>query len=126
MLFSVVTLGELLPAVLFGGSSALVLLVTLLGLLISYGTKLIVSYLIGKLILGRLAPRVAEQAIWPLMLGIVLYVIITSIPCLGDVIGFIVALIGLGAIWLLIRQGRSASEEVSEETVVGSPPLEEE
>jgi hypothetical protein len=118
VLFAVVTLGELLATVLLGGTSAFVLLVTLLGLLISYGTKLIVSYLVGKLILGRLAPRVAERAIWPLMLGIVLYVVITSIPCLGDVIGFIVALISLGAIWLLIRQGRSTPEEASAEAPI--------
>ncbi len=114
MLLAVVTLGKLLTTVLLGGTSALVLLVTLIKLLISYGTKLIVSYLIGKLILGRLTPRVAERAIWPLMLGIVLYVVVTSIPCLGDVIGFIVVLIGLGAIWLLIRQSRSTPEEIAE------------
>jgi cytoskeletal protein CcmA (bactofilin family) len=114
-LFSVVTLGELLTTALLGGTSALVLLATLIKLIISYGTKLIVSYLIGKLILGRLAPRVAERAIWPLMLGIVLYVAVTSIPCLGDVIGFIVVLIGLGTIWLLIRQSRSAPGEIVEE-----------
>ncbi|MBN1815418.1 MAG: hypothetical protein JXA14_26535 [Anaerolineae bacterium] len=126
VLFAVVTLGELLPTVLFGGASALVLLVTLLALITSYGTKLIVSYLVGKLILGRLAPQVAERAIWPLMLGIVLYVMITSIPCLGDVIGFIVALIGLGAIWLLIRQGRHGPEEISEEPPVEAPPPAEE
>jgi hypothetical protein len=126
VLFSVVTLGKLFAAILFGGSSALVLLVTLLGLLISYGTKLIVSYLIGKLILRRLVPRVAERTIWPLTLGIVLYVLVTSIPCLGDVIGFIVILVGLGAIWLLIRQSRSAPEEIFEEAPVEMPPLAEE
>jgi hypothetical protein len=113
VLFAVVTLGELLSTVVFGGTSAFVLLVTLLALIVSYGTKLIVSYLVGTLILGRLAPKVAARPIWPLLLGIVLYVIFTSIPCLGDVIGFIVALIGLGAIWLLIRQERSTPEEAS-------------
>jgi hypothetical protein len=130
MLFAVVTLGRLLTTVLFGGTSALVLLVTLLGLIISYGTKLIVAYLIGRLILERLAPQITEQAIWPLMLGIVLYVVIASIPCLGDVIGFLVTLIGLGAIWLLIRQGRSAPEyipeEASMEATTEAPPLTEE
>lgn len=118
VLLAVVTLGELLTTVIFGGASALVLLVTLLGLIISYGTKLIVSYLIGKLILGWIMPRVTEQAIWPLMLGIVLYGIITSIPCLGHAIGFLVALIGLGAIWLLIQQARSAPQGISKETSV--------
>jgi hypothetical protein len=129
VLLAVVTLGELLTPILLGGTSALVLLVTLLGLLISYGTKLIVSYLVGKLILGRIAPQAAERAIWPLMLGIMLYAIATSVPCLGDVIGFIVVLIGLGAIWLLIRQSRSAPEGISGEApaeiVVETPPLAE-
>jgi hypothetical protein len=126
VLIAVVTLGELLTPILFGGISALILLVTLLALIISYGTKLIVSYLVGKLILGWVAPRTAERAIWPLMLGIVLYVIVTSIPCLGHVIGLIVALIGLGAIWLLIRQSRSTPEEASEEAPVEAPPSAEE
>jgi hypothetical protein len=45
------------------------------------------------------------------------------------VIGFIVVLIGLGAIWLLIRQSRSAPEGISGEApaeiVVETPPLAE-
>ena len=68
-------------------------------LLVLYGSKAIVAYLIGSLILDRW-PRVARYRILPLLLGVVLFVLLRSIPILGWVIGVVVTLVGLGAVWL--------------------------
>lgn len=84
-------------------------------LIVSAGEAEINGTVNGDLIMFVSQAEINGRTIWPLVLGIVLYGIITSIPCLGHVIGFIVALTGLGAIWLLIRQGRSAPKPVPEE-----------
>jgi len=73
-------------------------------LLISYGSKLVVAFWGGKWILSKLAPQAAESKIWPLVLGVVLYVLLRAIPVLGWVIGVIVTLLGLGAMWLVFRE----------------------
>ncbi|MFL7790851.1 MAG: hypothetical protein AB8I69_01825, partial [Anaerolineae bacterium] len=121
LLLIAVTFGELSAAVIFSGVSALVLVVTLFSLTISFGTKLIVAHLVGKLILKRLVPGATEKVFWPLLLGIVLYMLVRSIPCVGEIIWVITTLIGLGALWLLFRQQRSApGEEVVEEAALAA------
>jgi len=107
ILLGVVTLGRL-SFVTFGvGFSGLSLALTLFWLMVAYGSKLVVICLVGKSLLRRLAPRYADRAIWPLLLGILLYVLLRSIPLLGWLLGVIVTLIGMGAMWLLFRQRHS-------------------
>jgi hypothetical protein len=123
LLLAAVTLGELSAAVIFGGASALVLVVTLFALTISYGTKLVVAYLIGTPIVKRLAPGSSERVFWPLLLGIVLYLLVRSVPCVGEIAWVIATLVGLGALWLLFRQRRSAPEPADAATEM--PTIEE-
>jgi cytoskeletal protein CcmA (bactofilin family) len=82
------------------GYSSLVLAFSAFALVVFYGSKVIVADLAGTLILERLAPRAAKYKLLPLVLGLVLYVLLRSIPALGWVIGVIVTLLGLGAVWL--------------------------
>ena len=110
ILMSVVTLGGLALTVFGVGFSGLALVFALFSLSVAYGSKLIVAYLVGKLILQRLAFAHADKAIWSLVLGIVLYVLVRSIPGLGWLIGAVMTLAGLGAMWLLFRQQRRAPE----------------
>jgi len=107
MLLIVVTLGELSFAALGLGFFGLGLAFILFWLIVAYGSKLVVLCLVGKSLLRRIAPRSAETAIWPLLLGIVLYIPVRSIPVLGWLVGIVVTLIGMGALWLLFRQQRS-------------------
>ena len=78
-----------------------------------YASKLVVSYLVGTLILERLAPK-ASHRFWPLLLGIVLYTLVRSIPILGLVVGLVVTFLGLGAAWLAYARGRARAEELEE------------
>jgi cytoskeletal protein CcmA (bactofilin family) len=110
ILMSVVTLGGLALTVFGVGFSGLALVFALFSLSVAYGSKLIVAYLVGKLILQRLAFAHADKAIWSLVLGIVLYILVRAVPGLGWLIGAIMTLAGLGAMWLLFRQQRRAPE----------------
>ena len=60
----------------------------LFGLVMVYVTaavlvsKVVVSYLGGQLILKRIKPEWAKSRIWPLLLGLVIFAILTAIPLL--------------------------------------------
>lgn len=41
---------------------------------------------------------------WPLLVGVLLYVVLAGIPYLGFVVSVLVTLLGLGAMWLSLRQ----------------------
>lgn len=69
-------------------------------LFVTFISKIIVTYLVGLLILQRFYPRAAAYRIWPLMLGLLLYVIICAIPYLGWAVGLIITFMGLGAVWM--------------------------
>ena len=91
------------------GYPTLILAHSLFVLTVLYGTKVIVADLVGTLILKRLAPKSLDTArgILPLLLGLVLYVLVRSIPFLGLVVEVVVTVFGLGALWLALRQAPS-------------------
>jgi cytoskeletal protein CcmA (bactofilin family) len=107
VLLIVVALGELSFAALGLGFFGLGLALILFWLILAYGSKLVVLCLVGQSLLQRIAPRSAETVIWPLLLGIVLYIPVRSIPVLGWLVGIVVTLIGMGALWLLFRRRHS-------------------
>jgi len=69
---------------------------------IAYISKVIVAFLIGGLLLKRFAPRLAQSNLWQLLLGVLLYALLASIPYLGWVISIVATFVGLGALWALI------------------------
>ncbi len=102
--FGVITLGELSRVILTVGFTSLGLIMAGFGLLVSYGSKLVVSYLVGKLLMRWLAPKYEDQPIWSMLIGIFLYTFLRAIPLgFGLVIGICVTLVGIGAIWLTYR-----------------------
>ena len=66
----------------------------------NYGSKLVVSFLVGRWLVGKIAPQAAGSKVWPLLVGVVLYVFLSAIPFLGWLIGLVVTLVGMGAMWL--------------------------
>jgi hypothetical protein len=100
----VLTLWEL-TLLLWGiGYPGLILVVSSFALIVLYGSKTIVAALVGELILKRVAPSSLEYRIVPLLLGLVLYVALRSIPIVGPAIEVIVTIFGLGAAWLALRR----------------------
>jgi hypothetical protein len=68
-----------------------------------YITKIAFSYLIGWLILKRTAPKWVDKAMGliPLLIGLVIFVLVRSIPFLGGLFSLLVTVFGLGAMWML-------------------------
>jgi len=102
--FGVITLGELAWVILTVGFLSLGIIMTGFGLLLSYGSKLVVAYIVGKLLIKWLAPNYQDKPIWSMLLGVFIYTFLRAIPFgFGFVIGVIVTLVGIGVIWLTYR-----------------------
>ncbi len=107
-----VTLWEL-AALFWGvGFGLLLLVISLAALAIFFGSKIVVAYTALALLLERFAPRAAGRRYLILLLGLILYILLRSIPHLGWVIEIIVIVLGTGAIWLALRR---ENEEVQTE-----------
>jgi hypothetical protein len=119
-------LGLILGVLKLGGLLALVIILgfmVLFGLVIVYViaavfiSKVVVSYLGGRLILARLKPDWAQSRIWPLALGLVIFAILTALPLfVGQFINLVLIVLGLGALWMAgsdwIRHKSSKAEDI--------------
>lgn len=112
VIFGFLTLGSVSGTIIWLGILALIGLTILFVLVTSYLTKIVVGELIGKWILNRTNPALAEHRVWPMVIGVVLLVLIIGLfrfPLLplgffGWLINFLVILCGLGALWLWGRE----------------------
>jgi hypothetical protein len=69
---------------------------------VGYITKVVVSFLVGRMILGRIREPWGAGRVWPLVVGVVIFALVRAIPILGWFIGLFVTLFGLGALWLMV------------------------
>jgi cytoskeletal protein CcmA (bactofilin family) len=104
LIFGALTLSGLSVTVAFLGLLGIFVLVFGFTLAMAYVAQIIVSVLGGKLILEKVKPEWAEHKVWPLVLGVVLFALLTSIPVLGALVGLVVVLMGLGALWIFGRE----------------------
>jgi len=98
----------------WAGLGLLMTLFTLFLAATTFLSKTIVAYLVGAFILSRVASGVLQYRILPLLLGLLLYVPLASIPYMGFVFGLVVTLLGLGSIWLTRKQVSRPVEAVVE------------
>lgn len=104
ILLGLVTLGGLLRSTAAVGAFTTFGLVLAFLIATSYVSKILVSYLGGRMILTRLNPAWKDSRFWPLIVGLVIFVILAAIPYLGWLINFVVILFGLGALVLFINE----------------------
>lgn len=97
------TLGSLTGAVLSLGGSGVISLVVAFGLVVTYLAKIVVSYLIGAFVLKLINPEIIAKPIWSLLLGIVILTILLAIPFLSWFFDLVIAILGLGTLFLLWR-----------------------
>ncbi|MGB0385552.1 MAG: polymer-forming cytoskeletal protein [Ardenticatenaceae bacterium] len=102
---AIATFGGLAGTVMGVGFGSLFAGSAIFQLLISYGSKLVVAFLIGQLILQRIAPQQAKPKRWNLIVGVLIYLLLSGLPFIGWLIARIATLIGIGAMWLLYRDG---------------------
>jgi hypothetical protein len=104
ILFGVLTLGGLSGTIVWVGIFVIFTLILGFVLVTSFLTKIIVGWLGGKLILGRIKPELAEHKVWPMVIGVIIIALLVALPYIGWLLGLLVMLIGLGAIWLWTRE----------------------
>jgi len=111
LLFGVLTLGGLSGTVVGLGILSLFALVVGFVLVTSFVAKIVFGQALGRWILARTNPSLAEHRFWPMVIGVVITVAIIAllsfplIPTfLGWLLNFAVILFGLGALWLWGRE----------------------
>ncbi len=113
LFFFSLTLSDLGISWLAVGYLSLGLAFTIFLIFVMYISKAIVAYLIGKLILNRLAPQSMRYRALPLLLGTFIYVLVIAFPILGWVFGIIATLLGTGAVWMTVRERRIIVEDTT-------------
>jgi cytoskeletal protein CcmA (bactofilin family) len=98
IVFGLVTLGGLIPAIVSIGVLTDAVLVVAFLISVFYLAPVVVSFLGGRMLLGRFQPERAAGRVLPLVVGVLLYVILRAIPILGAVVALLVVLLGLGAL----------------------------
>ena len=91
------------------GIAAVVLAFSAFALFVLYSTKVIVAYLTGFAILKPIAPQANEHKIVPFMIGLLIYILVVSIPILGFALRIIVTGIGLGVAWVYLLDRRETA-----------------
>jgi cytoskeletal protein CcmA (bactofilin family) len=84
-------------------------------------SKILLAYLVGSFLLGRVPEKTWGRRFWMLLLGLVIVVLVLAIPTLGWVIAVLAMLFGLGAMYLYLRnqwQRRSSAEALQSTPVV--------
>ena len=100
IIFGLVTLGELAGRFAVLGGIVMSTAGFGFGLTWAYVTKIIIGLLLGQLLFRLFKSPAAEHRWWPMLLGVLVFVIIAAVPLLGWLAKLVAALLGLGAIWL--------------------------
>ncbi len=97
VLLAFITLGGLSGLFFWSGTAVILTYLIVFGMMVALGSKVIVSFLVGKWILSQF---VKDQPVNPyasLLLGVVIYTLLRAIPFFGGVLALVVTAFGLGA-----------------------------
>lgn len=111
LIIGFLTIGGLGGITIALGLSGLATVFSLFSLAISHISKVIVAYLVGQWLFGKLAPN-QSNAIWPLIIGVLVYAILRAIPFVGVFFGIAAAILGIGAMWLVFREKTTRTTQV--------------
>lgn len=106
-LTGVFTLGQLVGDVVGLGVITLIFAIALFVFTAGMLTKIIIAYSGGRLLLQQASEDSARRgptAFLALAIGVIIYMVLRVIPVIGWLIGLIVTFVGLGAIYLTLRQ----------------------
>lgn len=98
--FGVLTLGGISGTIVWLGILSIFALIVGFVLVTAFFTKIVVAWMGGKWIMGRINPALAEHKVWPLLVGVVIVALAVALPFIGWIFGLLVMFLGLGALWL--------------------------
>lgn len=110
LLLRLLTLSGLSSAVFWVGTAVLLVLVVAFALAVAYFTKLVVAYWGGRLLLGLAQREGAPNRFWSMVIGVAIVAALLAVPLVGWMVGVVIALFGLGALWLLLPKKPPAAE----------------
>ncbi|MAT97444.1 MAG: hypothetical protein CL608_09905 [Anaerolineaceae bacterium] len=113
LFFGMLQFGNLSSAVIFVLLAFILAFMVAFVLVLLYLTKIIVGYFVGHQLLQRVSPTLADTPYWPLLLGLLLVVVVIAIPWLGGLVNWIIAIVGVGALWLLWRSDKVPVEKIA-------------
>ncbi len=102
LFFSSLTLWNLAWLTWGVGLGLLLLAGALFGLAVGYFSQVVVSFVLGGLVFNKFAPDLKRKSFWSLLLGILIYILLHSIPYLGILVAFLVMIAGFGAILFIL------------------------
>jgi cytoskeletal protein CcmA (bactofilin family) len=111
VMFGYLTLGGL--AAMIVGMGMLVDVTLVLGGIayLSFVAQVVIAYMAGRWLLQKVQPAWAERPVVPLAVGLIVYVMLRAVPGLGTLVGWLVVLLALGALWdwgqTTLQRGRS-------------------
>lgn len=124
IMLSFISLGGLSSTIFGLGLGSLGLAGSAFIVLISVASKLIFSYLLGVLIV-RTFKNASLSEFWqkalPLVIGVVIYAVLSAVPYIGWLFSLIAVIIGLGAVWFWLFPGKNAAV-VAPEIPAATPP----
>jgi cytoskeletal protein CcmA (bactofilin family) len=99
VMFGYLTLGGL--AAMIVGMGMLVDVTLVLGGIayLSFVAQVVIAYMAGRWLLQKVQPAWAERPVIPLAVGLIVYVMLRAVPGLGTLVGWLVVLLALGALW---------------------------
>ena len=127
LIFGVLTLGELVGRFIALGGIAISSVGFGFSVTWSYVTKIIISVLLGQLVFRLFKSDAEGHRWWPMLLGVLVFVIFAAIPVLGWLARLATVLLGLGAIWLWASgwfAARRAASVAAESEAVDVAPAE--
>jgi hypothetical protein len=111
LLLNLVTLGALAGVVAAAGVWLAGALVLALVVGVGYLAHVVVSYVLGRWMLGRINSPAADSRLWPLLLGVIVVVALTALPFVGWVFSLAIVVLGLGALILVLVRRREAVQQ---------------
>ena len=121
-ILAIISLGGLTGSFFAVALSLLVALLILFLFTIRWASKLVLIYLVGRAIMRGIATK--EQGIgWPLVIGSLIYVLLRAIPVAGNLISLVVTLVGMGALWLYLRQALGWRRDLADDQPESVAPV---
>ena len=118
VIFGLLSLGGLTGLTLLAGFPVLGLAFVAIVFTLSYLCQTIVAYLGGRWILSRIKPEWNSKTYAPVLVGLFILGLLFAVPVAGGLLEFLIVLVGLGAILLVVLQGRRAPQAPAEAPVV--------
>lgn len=79
--------------------------------LLVFISKVIVANLSGLFLFEKIYPQAAGHKVWPLLVGLFIYLILAAIPYLGWFVSLLVTWLGMGAVLIVYRRRASRVED---------------